>query len=151
MGKLFGLAFFVFIGFLSLFFFGKPVHFVEQSVQAAVVVPAQDDPVIEAHIVVACENTVSSYMGVFDDSQTAVDSCKEILLQHYTHRGIWPGPQMVTTNCSAAHLAAKEVSEAWAGLNFSSASITFTYRAEDAREILMQYMKQERELLEQGL
>jgi len=118
-----------------------PFHYQQEtSPVAPVEVVATEE--IESHIATVCENTVLSYMGEFDYSQQAIDRCKEILLQHYNSLGTWPGPQMVTSNCSAAFLAAKDVSESWAFLDFSSAKVV--YRAEDAREILMQYMKEQR-------
>ena len=147
MGKLFGLVIVFGTALISLFVFAHPGQPVEQPV-GVLAAPQPDTAVVDPHIVAACENAVSSYMGMFDGTQTAIDSCIKILRRHYDHLGTWPGPQLDGNTNSAAYLTAEEVAKTWSGLDFTSASIT--YRTENARNALMDTMKIERELLEQG-
>ena len=137
MGKAF-LALFVVVGLFLALIVCFPVNHTQET--PSVVSNSVDGSVIESHMKTVCDNASIDMFGRdFAEYDQAVEYCVKGLMYSYRQIGHWPGPEM-NGNVSNAFFAAQQAADFWALLD-----TPFVYRSEDGRDVIMQYMKSERE------
>lgn len=137
MGKLIALFLAVATGFMSLLiFYHGPSHVSSPSV--ATPVPTMT---IGQHVQHVCAQASDQQFGsAFEQRDLSIQYCVNALTESYAVLGHWPGPEMNGNN-SEAFFAANKAALLWGAM----LDVPYGYFASDGRDVIMGFMKQERE------